>query len=71
MTGSRGLELRPQRPLGGSAHCFASFYPCVRLLARQEFHGCAPMVPVVAVVFLGLALFVRGQGVRRNASTGS
>ena len=50
---------------------FATFYPSARLLNRAEFHGYAPLVPVVATAFLGLALYVWNQGVRRYASTGS
>ena len=50
---------------------FASFYPSVRLLDRAEFRSYAPLVPVVAAAFLGLALFAWSQGVRRYASTGS
>ncbi len=50
---------------------FATFYPSVRLLARTEFRSYAPLVPVVAVAFLALALFVWSQGVRRYSSTGS
>ena len=50
---------------------FATFYPSVRLLNRAEFRSYAPLVPVVAAAFLGLALFSWSQGVRRYASTGS
>jgi ABC-2 type transport system permease protein len=50
---------------------FASFYPSVRLLDRAEFRSYAPLVPVVAAVSLGLALFAWNQGVRQYASTGS
>ena len=50
---------------------FASFYPSVRLLDRAEFRNYAQLVPVVAAVFLGLALFAWNQGVRHYASTGS
>lgn len=50
---------------------FATFYPSVRLLNRAEFHSYAPLVPLVAAGFLGLALFAWNQGVRRYASTGS
>ena len=50
---------------------FASFYPTVRLLGRQEFRAYALLVPVVAAAFLVLALFVWSRGVRQYASTGS
>lgn len=50
---------------------FATFYPSVWLLNRAEFHSYAPLVPAVAAVCLGVALFAWGQGVRRYASTGS
>lgn len=50
---------------------FATFYPTVRLLGRNEFHIYAWLVPVVAAAFAALALFTWRQGVRRYASTGS
>lgn len=50
---------------------FAAFYPTVRLLGREEFRVFAPLVPVVAAVFLALALWVWNRGVRQYASTGS
>jgi len=50
---------------------FASYYPTVRLLGRQEFRAYGWLVPVVATVFLGLALAVWNRGVRQYASTGS
>ena len=50
---------------------FASFYPTVRLLGREEFRAFAPLVPIVAAGFLGLALFTWNRGVRHYASTGS
>lgn len=50
---------------------FATFYPTVRLLGRNEFHAYAWLVPVVAATFAALALFTWRQGVRRYASTGS
>jgi ABC-2 type transport system permease protein len=50
---------------------FASFYPTVRLLGREEFHAYAPLVPVVAAAFLVLALAAWNRGVREYASTGS
>lgn len=50
---------------------FASFYPTVRLLGRDEFRVYSALVPLVAAAFLGLALFAWGRGVRQYASTGS
>lgn len=50
---------------------FASFYPTVRLLGREEFHNWSWLVPVVTVAFLSLALAVWNRGVRQYASTGS
>lgn len=50
---------------------FASFYPTVRLLGRDEFHAYAWLVPVVAAAFTGLALLAWRQGVRQYSSTGS
>jgi ABC-2 type transport system permease protein len=50
---------------------FASFYPTVRLLGRQEFRAYAPLVPVVAAGFSALALLLWQRGVRHYSSTGS
>jgi ABC-2 type transport system permease protein len=50
---------------------FATFYPSVRLLHRSEFRAYAALVPVVAVVFFGLAVGVWNLGVRHYSSTGS
>ena len=50
---------------------FASFYPSVRLLNRAEFRAYAPLVPVVAAVFAGMAVLSWKQGVRHYSSTGS
>jgi ABC-2 type transport system permease protein len=50
---------------------FATFYPSVRLLGRSEFRSYAPLIPVVAGLSLGIAIFCWNQGVRRYASTGS
>ncbi|HXN24099.1 MAG TPA: ABC-2 family transporter protein [Candidatus Dormibacteraeota bacterium] len=50
---------------------FATFYPSVRLLGRPEYHQYAPLIPVVAAVSLGIAIFAWNQGVRRYSSTGS
>jgi len=50
---------------------FASFYPSVRLLGRDEFQLYAWLVPVVAAAFAALALLTWRRGVRHYASTGS
>ncbi len=50
---------------------FASFYPTVRLLGRDEFRVYAWLVPVVMVFFSALALLTWRQGVRQYSSTGS
>jgi ABC-2 type transport system permease protein len=50
---------------------FATFYPTVRLLGREDFSGYAPLVPLVAAATAGLALLVWSRGVRQYASTGS
>jgi ABC-2 type transport system permease protein len=49
----------------------ASFYPSVRLLGRTVHPEYAPLVPVVAVVFLALAISVWNFGTRHYSSTGS
>ena len=49
----------------------ASFYPSVRLLGRTVTPEYAPFVPVVAVVFLALAISVWNLGTRHYSSTGS
>jgi ABC-2 type transport system permease protein len=49
----------------------ASFYPSVRLLGRTVNPEYAPLVPVVAVVFLTLAISVWNIGTRHYSSTGS
>jgi ABC-2 type transport system permease protein len=49
----------------------ASFYPSVRLLGRTVHPEYAPLVPVVAVVFLTLAISVWNFGTRHYSSTGS
>lgn len=49
----------------------ASFYPSVRLLGRTVNPEYAPLVPVVAIVFLTLAISVWNFGTRHYASTGS
>lgn len=49
----------------------ASFYPSVRLLGRAVTPEYAPLVPVVAAVFLMLAISLWTAGSRHYASTGS
>ena len=49
----------------------ASFYPSVRMLGRAVTPEYAPLVPVVAVVFLTLAISLWNFGTRHYASTGS
>jgi ABC-2 type transport system permease protein len=50
---------------------FASFYPAVRLLRREEFYSLAWLAPVVAAAFTALAVAVWRRGGRQYASTGS
>ena len=50
---------------------FATFYPAVRLLHRPDFVAYAPLVPVVAAVFVIIALRIWSFGVRHYSSTGS
>lgn len=49
----------------------ASFYPSVRMLGRSVRPEYAPLVPVVALVFLGMAIALWNAGTRRYSSTGS
>ena len=49
----------------------ASFYPSVRLLGRTVSPEYAPLVPVVAIVFLSLAISLWNFGTRHYSSTGS
>jgi ABC-2 type transport system permease protein len=49
----------------------ASFYPSVRLLGRTVTPEYAPLVPVVAVVFLTIAISLWNFGTRHYSSTGS
>lgn len=49
----------------------ASYYPSVRLLGRTVTPEYAPLVPIVAAVFLTLAISVWNFGTRHYASTGS
>ena len=49
----------------------ASFYPSVRMLGRTVSPEYAPLVPVVAVVFLALAITLWNFGTRHYSSTGS
>lgn len=49
----------------------ASFYPSVRMLGRAVVPEYAPLVPVVAAVFLALAISLWNFGTRHYSSTGS
>ena len=49
----------------------ASFYPSVRLLGRSVTPEYLPFVPLVALVFLALAIFMWNLGTRHYSSTGS
>ena len=49
----------------------ASFYPSVKLLGRAVTPEYAPLVPVVAVVFLTLSISLWNFGTRHYSSTGS
>jgi len=49
----------------------ASFYPSVRLLGRTVTPEYLPLVPVVAVVFLAIAISLWNFGTRQYSSTGS
>jgi ABC-2 type transport system permease protein len=49
----------------------ASFYPSVRLLGRTVTPEYLPLVPVVAVVFLTIAISFWNFGTRHYSSTGS
>jgi len=50
---------------------FASFYPTTHFLGRAAFTSYFRLVPVVAVSFFTLAIFVWNRGVRNYSSTGS
>ncbi|MFY9552293.1 MAG: ABC-2 family transporter protein [Thermoanaerobaculia bacterium] len=50
---------------------FASFYPTVRFLRRDEFLREFWAVPFVAAITVAVALFAWNSGVRRYHSTGS
>jgi len=50
---------------------FASFYPTTHFLGRTNFNTYFYLVPVVAVSFFVLALFVWNRGVENYSSTGS
>jgi ABC-2 type transport system permease protein len=50
---------------------FASFYPTVRYLGRAEFRTEFCLIPVVAAVLVGIALFIWERGVQEYKSTGS
>jgi ABC-2 type transport system permease protein len=49
----------------------ASFYPSVRMLGRTVSPAYAPLVPVVAAVFLTVAISLWNIGTRHYSSTGS
>lgn len=49
----------------------ASFYPSVRLLGREVTPEYAPLVPVIAVLFLAMAISLWNFGTRHYSSTGS
>jgi ABC-2 type transport system permease protein len=49
----------------------ASFYPSVRLLGRTVTPEYLPLVPVVAIVFLTIAISLWNFGTRHYSSTGS
>ena len=49
----------------------ASFYPSVRMLGRTVSPQYAPLVPVVAVVFLASAISLWNLGTRHYSSTGT
>jgi ABC-2 type transport system permease protein len=49
----------------------ASFYPSVRMLGKTVHPEYAPLVPVVAVVFLTIAISLWNLGTQRYSSTGS
>ncbi|MDE3168967.1 MAG: ABC-2 family transporter protein [Acidobacteriota bacterium] len=49
----------------------ASFYPSVRMLGRAVAPEYAPLVPVVAAVFLALSISLWNFGTRYYSSTGS
>jgi len=49
----------------------ASFYPSVRLLGRTVTPEYLPLVPVVAAVFLAIAISLWNFGTRHYSSTGS
>ncbi len=50
---------------------FASFYPASRLLDKPEYSGYFLLLPVVAGVFLAVAILVWNRGVANYESTGS
>ena len=49
----------------------ASFYPSVRMLGRTISPQYAPLVPVVAIVFLTIAISLWNFGARHYSSTGT
>ena len=50
---------------------FASFYPTTHFLGRESFTPLVHLIPVVAVGFAALAVFVWEMGVKNYSSTGS
>jgi ABC-type uncharacterized transport system, permease component len=50
---------------------FASFYPAAALLKGETYHFYGLITPLVAAVFLTLAILVWNRGVRNYSSTGS
>ncbi len=50
---------------------FASFYPTVRFLGRQEFRTEFYLVPLVTLLLAALAVLVWNRGVQNYKSTGS
>ncbi len=50
---------------------FASFYPTVRFLGREEFLKEFYLVPLVTAIMVALALYVWNRGVQNYKSTGT
>jgi ABC-2 type transport system permease protein len=50
---------------------FASFYPTASLLRRDVYRVYAFLIPLMTLIFLGLAMFIWSRGVRNYSSTGS
>ncbi len=49
---------------------FAAFYPATAFLRIREFYPYVWLTPAMAIVTIGLAMFVFSQGVKRYESTG-